>query len=287
MKKLSAIVPVGPNYQDFYSMTIWMEKALALNIQVIIVRDSFSSESIKEFEMAFEELSRKASLAILDVEGHSPGVARNLGMSIAEGEWITFWDCDDIPNPRSVMQEIMNTSEDIDVIVGQFSVNGIQQPTKNLADLALNPGNWRIVYRREFIGRTLFSDQLWGEDQLFIIETRMCEAKVCISKLNFYCYQVGFSTQLTNQNQNADALLPVIKRASELSLRNSIPKPALLINFIMILKMTFTFLKKSRGNNKFKSFSFGLQNSLQLFVHNKKIFLLAFVEIAKRVIANK
>jgi glycosyltransferase involved in cell wall biosynthesis len=133
-------------------MLDWMRVAVSQNIEVVLVRDCMSESTKLKFEEIMQPITKQKGVVVLDVSARSPGLARNFGIDVSGGKWITFWDCDDFPNPASVMSETLSASDETQIIVGQYKINAEQKITNNVLDIAFNPGNWRFVYRRDFIG---------------------------------------------------------------------------------------------------------------------------------------
>lgn len=287
MHKLSAVVPIGPEATDFLQMQKWVRESILLGFQVILVRDSFPDEKKIQFLSVFHAEINKKEIEVLDSTGKSPGLSRNVGLSLASGEWITFWDCDDIPNPSSVLSAVMSAPDSIEAIIGQYELNGIQTSTKNILDVAFAPGNWRIAYRKEFIGATRFAANSWGEDQLFLIESDLLTSNFHISKLVFYNHIVGIPIQLTNQKIHAASLEGVITRsmkASEIFFKS---KNARVGICLMILRMSLTFCSKSKGFLKYKAIKFYVMNNFLLIKMYKYDFFLAHFYFFMKVLKIK
>ena len=285
--KLSVIVPVGPEATNFFQMLKWVRESISLGVQVILVRDSFSDEKRIEFLSTFSSEIDKKEIEVLDSTFKSPGLSRNLGLSLAKGEWVTFWDCDDFPNPKNVLQEVSKASALDEVVIGQFQVNGIQTSTTSILDVAVNPGNWRIAYRKEFIGATRFAKSSWGEDQLFLIEIGFLSASTHFSNLVFYNYCVGLPAQLTRQEIHSASLESVIAASMKESKKISKYKQGRIGICIMILRMSLTFCSRSKGFVKLRAIYLYLINNLRLIKMYKSDFVRAYVFLFARVFRSK
>jgi hypothetical protein len=285
--KLSAVVPMGPESKDFLQMKTWVLESISLGIQIILIRDSFSDQLNTQFLTVFKDEVDKNEITVVDSTGKSPGSSRNSGIAVAESDWITFWDCDDFPNPRSVLQEVENTPAFVDAVVGQYEINGIRKTTKDILDIAVNPGNWRIAYRKKFIGETKFATHSWGEDQLFMIETGFLAAEIHISNSVFYNYRVGLSNQLTNQKAHFASLEGAIAEAMTVS--KAIPKlqRGRIAACIMILRMSTTYCLKSTGTARAKAIKHFIANNLRLLKIYRCDFVFACFALLARVIKLK
>jgi glycosyltransferase involved in cell wall biosynthesis len=282
MKLLSAIIPVAPNFEDYESMKVWIQNCTPEHIQIVIVRDSFSETSRMNFDSVLALEIKSHSILVLDGEFHSPGMARNYGFEFSTGDWITFWDCDDIPAPRDVLLELQKVETGTDVIIGQYTINDSSKISVNLFDFAFNPGNWRVLYRRNLISDIKFRNYLWGEDQLFILESGMLSSKIVFSEMCFYNYKIGFNSQLTATRANATSLRNVLDHTFSdfplMGLSNEIQISSL----IMLIKMSMTFVQRALHNEKSSALMFAIKFNLRLFLMCKLNWTRALYEIFKR-----
>lgn len=281
---LSVVVPIGPNFQNFGQMFLWISEAVSEGIQVVIVRDSLDEQSKRAFDKILEQIPEEKMIIVKDVAVRSPGEARNSGINESTGEWIAFWDCDDFPNPTIVLGELEKASSETQVVIGQCKINGKERTTKNLLDVAYNPGNWRFVYRRDFVGMNRFTKEIWGEDQLFILETGALGSKITISRMSFYDYQVGGSMQLTSKRENSIALEKVLSRAISAVSREKMSKTESITSCIMILRMSLTLVKRSTKARKIRAiYLFGF-NNFRLITNYKKFYFIAWFHLFRRTI---
>ena len=151
--------------------------------EFILVNDN--SDDRSKFE-ALTQTENDYRFKLIDNQ-RSPGVsgARNTGIDIAGGEWISFLDVDDVLLPGAYKK----FTAAIDSIPGanmiQFNhvryyttkkVRIIKQPNK--ADRYQLPylpnwwfGVWNKIYKAEFVKGIRFNESLqYGEDGLFIID---------------------------------------------------------------------------------------------------------------------
>lgn len=181
------------------------------NLEILLVNDGSSDHSMKICQYYAKQDSR---CYIIDKENGGLSSARNAGMKVAKGEYITFVDSDDyleIDAIKQMVHEAMDHSLDI-VCMNVYSVN-----CDYTEKYEINP------IKREFLGRKLdgrdylkgvckreFSESVWAklfgkeiirkykfaigklnEDFLFLSEVLMKQkAKVGFIEYYGYCYYV-------------------------------------------------------------------------------------------------
>ena len=137
--------------------------------EVITICDSCTDAS--------SEICARYTPNVYDVEFGNAGASRNRGMLYAEGEYILFIDDDDRWMHDKVFEMIdwkMQQVKGIDIMQYSFywDTYGLMPAQKNNGTVWANV--WSKVWRREFIGNTLFPSKRQGEDLDFVNE--------CLSK---------------------------------------------------------------------------------------------------------
>jgi len=94
--KLSIVIPV-------YNVELYIEECLnsvfyklPVDVEVIIVNDGSPDKSIDIIKSKYKKWLDKDQVVLLEQKNKGLGAARNSGISIARGEYITFLDSDDI-----------------------------------------------------------------------------------------------------------------------------------------------------------------------------------------------
>lgn len=284
---ITAIIPIASNFSDFGSMKKWLGLAITKGFYLILVRDYFSHPDKERFDDILKQEISNNQVQVIDVTFHSPGLSRNSGMKIALTQWITFWDCDDTPDPAVILEEINNIPLSVDFLVGQFSINGKMTSTRNVYDIAFNPGNWRIIYRRSNVVELRYAKEPWGEDQLFVIESSLFNSNIVISRKKFYDYTVGNSTQLTSNKKNVTSLLEILKKASVATLEKPSPDSATVPHLMMMIRMCITLLDQSPlcGKATFVLFTTKLNVNLLYKFHVR--YIIALYRVLSRKIQFK
>lgn len=176
---ISAIVPVAGFPNGFVQIDTWTDSTSLRNFELIFVNDSTEYEVQKKLQEIASKLRGHSSVKILTSNSRNPGGSRNIGLANAEGSWIVFWDCDDIPNPSKVIEMIRYAEEEkLDLILGSYQIHSssseiievkrINEGIKLLESVAINPGLWRFAFKSEIAKETMFPELSMAEDQIFL-----------------------------------------------------------------------------------------------------------------------
>lgn len=203
----------------------WLLVVRDCNIQVIIVHDIQDKNTQPELNQLLATVQSDKIISFTGQYG-SPGMARNKGLSESKTQFVTFWDSDDLPNPKIVINEISNCQKEFDILIGQYSINSFVLPKNTrvtstdfgLNSIAFNPGIWRMVFNKNFIGTLRYTDLLIGEDQVFLAECMSLKPKIVFSEKLFYEYFTGFEGQLTHKISARPDIIKAYEKISELKL---------------------------------------------------------------------
>ena len=179
---ITVIVPYW-NAEKYITRCIESLQAQEGEFEFILVNDG--SEDRSKYE-AIWRTENDPRFRIIDNQ-RSPGVsgARNTGMDIAGGEWITFLDADDIlmPDAHAKFEAVINRDPNADV--HQF--NHVRYYTaKNFRVIKYANdagkfrfpnlpswwfGAWNKAFRSEFVKDIRFNEALrYGEDGMFVLD---------------------------------------------------------------------------------------------------------------------
>jgi glycosyltransferase involved in cell wall biosynthesis len=247
--ELTVVVPVTLMAGRLNRLEEWLNIAIRYPIQVLIIHDKRDLATGEELATLIRHLNTDI---IEVVEGNygNPGTARNQGISRAHGKWITFWDSDDSPCVPSVMSEIENIPNSIEVIVGSFreinehtgAISNWDKP-RNLQDIAMNPGVWRMIFRTASIESSRFPALLMAEDQVFLSKIRLAERQIQFTSSRLYTYFVGNPTQLT---KSKPALADLPRAMLEIGIRDSrVSNRQLKFDMFLIARQFITSLRKA------------------------------------------
>ena len=258
---LSIVVPIGPMFGQLENLLSWIDTIQDYPAQVILVVDEKNDGTYAELIRALEQRNILQSVLVLNAVCNGPGKARNLGTSEAKGKWITYWDSDDRPIVKETFRAIQQSEEGTDAIVCRYEkINEsgeITSPMLSGLQIALNPGIWRFVFKRESFTEMKFPDLRLAEDQIFLILSG-----VFSKKLEFYntvCYQYIQSSknQLTKDKRNLPDLLKALDLLSDHS-RSKIISASTEKNYlnVIIFRLSLTSIK----NNPAKTIRHFLKN---------------------------
>ena len=92
------------------------------------------------------------------------GLARNMGMDIATGDWILFIDDDDwyLPGAFGMIAEELKHQPNIDILAYGFEWKGMGYAMQS--QKRIYPAVWNKAWRREFIGEERFPDWIYTDD---------------------------------------------------------------------------------------------------------------------------
>ncbi len=212
---LSVVVPVTRMANRLQNLTQWLETVREQAIEIIVIhdiQDLDTSFQIRTIVAQFNQLN----LQFIEGEYGSPGMARNAGIKLATGEWLAFWDSDDIPEVINVFASIKNCNiSNTDFIIGNFiecnELTGVKVKhilgKKLLIDIGLNPGLWRFIFKRNTLNDLQFSDLLIAEDQEFLARYMTRERVGYVSDNFFYTYFIGGNYHLTKKQEALDCMI--------------------------------------------------------------------------------
>ena len=254
---ISVICPVRNMEGKLQNLQSWVKQCDA-TYQIILVCDSCTDKTLKELQN-IQSINPQLNIEILVGEFGSPGSARNKGLTRAEGEWITFWDSDDLGKPQLLSNELQKYNENLlDAVVFGYEIhsghkmlkpwtNWPNDPKRCLEMTTLNPGLWRFCFRKSSIGNLIFPNLRMAEDQLFINDFIQKSSRVNFNNTVTYTYFVGVENQLTS---NATAIEDLSSAVLALSNEINTSKKVQIFTIRMFGKILITQIKKSEPHIK-------------------------------------
>ena len=203
---LSVIVPVAgfPNGEEPFNS--WFNAKIDSRVEVIIVIDSDDQGLIVKINEKVSN-SLNSNIIVLSSLARNPGGTRNIGLAKAKGKWTCFWDCDDYPLINQMLDIVEEAEKrNCQISIGNYLVekhdnSQLQfmdvQAARDVCDLYLNPGIWRMAFKKDIIEDTVFPNLLMGEDQIFLFKILAKSPRMYFSTTNTYKYVLYLGNQLT------------------------------------------------------------------------------------------
>ena len=212
------IVPVTKMAGKLSNLRTWLSKITSKRIRVSIIHDFADSRTSLELKGIIDQYP-EIDIVLIEEKLQSPGLARNIGLNEQNYEWVSFIDSDDFVDVTALINMIDEAPLGTEVVIGNYlisSAKGTQiietSKAKNpKLNVALNPGVWRMVFRREVIGLTRFTKYKMGEDQLFLLDLNFFKRKLYFSEQLAYTYFRNIDGQLTSDRQSIKDISNVIK----------------------------------------------------------------------------
>jgi glycosyltransferase involved in cell wall biosynthesis len=253
---ISAIVPVAGFPNGTTQIDTWTKSSSLGNFEIIFVNDSDDIQVEKKLQEIAINLKETSTVKVLKSQFRNPGESRNLGLSIAQGSWIVFWDCDDIPNPTKILEMIVRADDNgSDVSFGDFQIlnsstakvtlKKIFDKEKALEFVATNPGLWRFAFKSDLSKTIKFPELSMAEDQIFLAEILAKSVNLSYFQGSVYEYWIYPSGQLTKNSTKIGHLDHAVDYFYE-KYKTRKCQPIL----IVIIRLTFTALKKNNLRGK-------------------------------------
>lgn len=167
MTKLSVIIPVY-NLENKITRclnSIAKQDFNRFDYEIIVVLDS-CTDNTEEIIRAWHSQHGDINLNIFFAQCQTPGGARNVGLDMAEGEYIMFIDGDDYLINDHAMTMLYGA------VQGHNAVRMMDHETNNRVKFSRRLTLWLHFFSRELIGEDRFTDMLLNEDFEFVKRIR-------------------------------------------------------------------------------------------------------------------
>lgn len=213
---ISIIVPVY-NMQDYLDRCInsLLRQGLGDNMyEIILVNDGSTDNSIS---ICQEYAAQNSQIRVFSQENRGLSATRNLGVSLAKGEYICFVDADDylIDGGLCSLLSFCNGKYDLirywskiihkttkDEVVlddGRVSFEGCG--IKYMKEYGLETFCWNYLYRKDFLlsHNLKFKEGLIGEDFRFMFDVLFNNPNIISIAKHIYCYVIRDGSITTNK----------------------------------------------------------------------------------------
>ena len=226
MPKISVIVPIY-NVERYLSECInSILRQTFSDFECILINDG-STDTCGEICNNYQKIDNR--IKIIHQSNKGVSAARNMGLNIAKGEYITFIDSDDIIH-HSYLYYLYNTAkkyntdlvqcfytqftknkptdQDIDIRDKIYTLSGYEAILKHYRNADFSFMVWDKLYSRRLVGKLRFPEQLRNEDEFFNNHILLeCEKIIQIPQSLYYyrVHQISFSKKIFSE-QNLDIL---------------------------------------------------------------------------------
>ena len=157
--RLSIITGYYNCLEYFKSLANILIPQLNKNVEWIVVDDGTGDD------LSFLD-SECVKILYLPVNSGCAGIPRNKGLDVAQGEYITFVDADDLVSVDFVEKILKKIDDGFDYCLMSWKSDTFNIDVRN-GRPDWNCSVWGVVYNRDLIGDTRFSDLRIGEDYGF------------------------------------------------------------------------------------------------------------------------
>lgn len=231
--KVSVIIPV-------YNVEKYLEKCLnslqkqtLKDIEFICVDDGSTDNSLKILQKIASEDKR---FKVFSQKNQGPGIARNLGLANAQGDYIGFCDPDDFVDEK-MFETMFNkiTKDNSDLLVSEYNTyyeNGKQVKTKKIYEtvspyydirnndnftwkdiqpdvfIGLEPPVWNKMFKKSFLDENniKFAAQRVGEDLPFNLKSILSAKKISYIETPMYSYFLRGGSAIHKKLKDFDAI---------------------------------------------------------------------------------
>ncbi len=209
---ISVIVPIF-NAEDF--LTKCLDSIITQtyeNLEIILINDGSEDKSLKICQV-YAELDKRIILISQKNQGNS--VARNKGIELAKGEFITFIDADDFIDSK-LIELLLNSCYTHNTLLS-ISDGYLYKDFKNIVEIndikeltnnKLIPSNynkiyhhtpWRKLYHRSLLTSIRFPKDLYHEDIGFWYGVMSVSPNISVVKKPLYYYRQNNQNSITNR----------------------------------------------------------------------------------------
>ncbi|MBQ6185625.1 MAG: glycosyltransferase [Bacteroidales bacterium] len=206
--KLSIIIPVhnAERYLDDCLESIVKQDLSQDDYEVILVDDKSTDGSLDKCKQWADRFSNFRVHA--HEENHGVGAARNTGLGLAQGDYVSFIDSDDYLNPggfgailnavdlngANLVRFWMKIISEIDIhaddSLGEVRVNFRGSAEEFISTYGMDTFSVTYLYKREWLlsTRVRFSSYIIGEDFLFISKLMLNNPMIVSTTARIYTY---------------------------------------------------------------------------------------------------
>ncbi|MCX7549976.1 glycosyltransferase family 2 protein [Xanthomarina sp. F2636L] len=215
------------------------------NWECILVDDGSKDNTSGEIDIWVKKDSR---FKYIHQENQGVSGARNTGLKNATGEYILFFDPDDLLDITAIDELIKLTSENIDIVIGKSGITvGQNRTITDFLDKYENPLKkipnknkelikliveqpiicvaWNKLFKKSFLdnNQLIFKENILHEDELWVFETFYHAKAIIFNNKPTYYYNWSNMDSITNnfKFKNLEDYLLIIKHIFEKYYKNN------------------------------------------------------------------
>jgi glycosyltransferase involved in cell wall biosynthesis len=220
--KISVIIPVYNTERYIRQMLESVLSQSLKEIEILCVNDGSTDASAKILQQ-FQKKDKR--IRIIQQEHQNAGAARNMGLKEAKGEYVIFWDADDLfckHALKRMVQKIALKNADICICgVSEFSSEQRMNLAQEYLKTEMLPGKdpfnkfdissrlyqfttnvaWNKLFRREFLEKNALSFQEihHSNDTAFVMKALYLAERITFVNSSLIYYRVDNPNSLTSQ----------------------------------------------------------------------------------------
>ena len=202
--KVSVIIPVYNAEKTVGGILEKLTTQEYKNIEIIVVNDGSKDGSL---EILRDFTERDKRVILVDQKNAGVSTARNVGMSNATGEFITFIDADDNFSEELIIKLVAASADDVDFVMCGMSINDkevvarsdVIEGHKHIVSYVMGSlltknlfyGPYCKLFRRSIIEKFTIAfpeDVKYGEDTIFVLNYLRCTEKLVVINKSLYSY---------------------------------------------------------------------------------------------------
>ena len=289
--KVSVIMPIY-NDEEFLEESLDSVISQTLeDIEIICINDGSTDKSL---EILKEYSKKDERITIINQKNFGPGIARNEGIKVAKGKYISFLDSDDFYIDKNSLFQMFSAAKksDSDMISANLkivekgelveSLNCINREKKCIVlpeDYGFPWYFYRSIFKRKFLleNDIRFPHYLRGQDPIFLAEILTKIEYIEHIPIDFYAYRyiLNTKTKFNTKQKKIDYIshfIDVFRILNDLKFFKMYNEyETHLKNFLKheISKEEKSYIMEACNNNVFLFKMF--ENNLNLIIQEKKI----------------
>jgi len=252
---VSIIMPISLMADRLGGLTEILDQVIAEGVEAILVHDFQDEATSIQLTQISNQRMDSGDLHLIEARYGGPGLARNAGLQAATRKYVVFWDSDDlvyVPNFIEFVGEVLEANSDVGIAefvlkknetLRRFHISG-ESFSDAFRFLAIYPGLWRYVFKRETIEDLKFIESRMGEDQVFIAQALKCAETILLFHKPVYEYQVSGEGQLTSDPKNLVYIINSLQEISKIHRLTVEPEKRDFLT-LMYWKMYLTLITKN------------------------------------------